>query len=269
VRLEKLLALAGVTSRRGAKALIEEGRVRVNGAPVREPGLSVAEDDDDVRVDGRRVHLRRRFRYLLLNKPPGYLCTARDPQGRRTVFDLIPAIPERVYPVGRLDADAEGVLLLTNDGEVAHRMTHPRFGVRKTYIATVRGVPDEQALKRLRNGVHVEGRKTAPAEVALVRAELNQSQLRIVVHEGRKHQVKWMCLAVGHGAKKLRRVQFGPLSVKGLARGAWRELTRPEQIALRRYVGLAESTSGSIPPAPGRTQPAAETRDFSLRSRKT
>lgn len=238
MRLEKYLALAGVASRRGAKAMIREGRVSVNDTVVLEPGSPLDETRDVVRVDGQRVRPQKNRVYLLLNKPRGYLTTVRDPQGRKTIYDLLPPMTERVVPVGRLDYDTEGLLLLTNDGELAYRLLHPRFKVPKTYHATVRGVPSEETLNRLRKGIFLEGKKTAPAQVTLVHTNGNNAQIRLVLYEGRKRQVREMLRAIGHPVKRLRRIQFGPLSLSRLPKGCFRPLTPWELRSLRRSAGM-------------------------------
>jgi pseudouridine synthase len=246
VRLQKALSQAGVASRRAAEKLIAEGRVTVNGATVREMGTKADPAIDDIRVDGRRVKGREPRRYILLNKPTGYVTTRSDPQRRPTVVDLLGGVREYVYPVGRLDYDTEGLLLLTNDGDLAARLTHPRHGVERTYEARVIGVPDERHLERLRAGIPLEGRRTRPAEVELLtnRAsgdkkagrhdrDKRESILRVTIREGRKRQVRRMCEAIGHPVRTLRRIRIGPLSDRRLKPGEWRELTQQEIRALR------------------------------------
>jgi 23S rRNA pseudouridine2605 synthase len=225
VRLNAYLARAGVASRRGADEVILAGRVRVNG----EPGQlnTFVGAADRVEVDGREV-APQRLAYVLLNKPAGVLTTARDPQRRRTVVELLPSEP-RVVPVGRLDADTTGALLLTNDGPLAHRLAHPRYGVEKTYEAEVEGDPDEAALKRLRDGVELEDGPTAPARVR----RLGPGRVELVLHEGRKHQVKRMLAAVGHPVVRLQRSGYAGLTVDGLEPGAWRRLEPVEVERLR------------------------------------
>jgi pseudouridine synthase len=231
VRLNAFLARAGVASRRRADELIRAGRVRVNGRPGELH--TVVRERDVVEVDGTRVD-RQALAYVLLNKPPGVVTTAKDPQGRRTVVDLVPAEP-RVVPVGRLDADTTGALLLTNDGELAHRLAHPRYGVPKVYEAEVSGTPSEEALQRLREGVELEDGVSAPAGAKLV----GPGRLELTLHEGRKHQVKRMCEAVGHPVTRLRRVRYAGLGLDGVAEGEWRALSREEVVALATAVGLS------------------------------
>jgi 23S rRNA pseudouridine2605 synthase len=225
VRLNAYLARAGVASRRGADELIKAGRVRVNG----EPGQlnSFVERGDRVEVDGEEVTAQR-LAYVLLHKPPGTVTTARDPQGRTTVVELVD-LPERVVPVGRLDADTTGALLLTNDGPLAHRLAHPRYGVEKVYEAEVEGEPDDHALQQLREGVKLDDGLTAPAGARL----LGPSTIELTLHEGRKHQVKRMCEAVGHVVRRLHRSRYAGLSLEGLEPGRWRELEPPEVMRLR------------------------------------
>ena len=225
MRLNAFLARAGVASRRGADDLIKAGRVTVNGEPGR---LNTAVGGrDHVEVDGRPVELQR-LAYVLLHKPAGVVTTARDPQGRPTVVDLVDH-EARVVPVGRLDADTTGVLLLTNDGPLAHRLAHPRYGVEKVYEADVEGDPDEEALARLRVGFELDDGLTAPAGAR----RLGPGRVELTLHEGRKHQVKRMLAAVGHPVRRLRRTAYAGLRADGLEPGQWRELTAGELSALR------------------------------------
>jgi pseudouridine synthase len=230
VRLNQFLARAGVASRRGADDLVKAGRVRVNGAPG-ELNTDVG-GRDVVELDGRRVVLQP-LAYLLLHKPAGVVTTARDPEGRATVVDLVPAEP-RVVPVGRLDADTTGALLLTNDGRLAHRLAHPRYGVEKTYRVDVEGEPAPAALRGLAEGVELEDGRTAPAGVRV----LGPSRLELVLHEGRNRQVRRMCEAVGHPVRRLHRSGYAGLGLGGVRRGEWRALTREEVGSLRRLAGL-------------------------------
>jgi 23S rRNA pseudouridine2605 synthase len=234
VRLNAYLARAGVASRRHADELIRGGRVLVNG----EAGQlnTVVGRHDRVEVDGETVRLQA-LAHLLLHKPGGVVTTVRDPQGRRTVVELVPSSP-RVVPVGRLDADTTGALLLTNDGDLAHRLAHPRYGVPKVYEAHVVGSPSPAALARLRDGIELEDGPTAPALVRVVRAGGASTLLEVTLHEGRKHQVKRMCEAVGHPVRGLHRSAYAGLDLAGLGRGQWRELTPAEVARLRTSVGL-------------------------------
>jgi 23S rRNA pseudouridine2605 synthase len=233
-RLQKVLARLGFGSRRVCEDLIDEGRVTVNGE-VAELGRRVDVDHDEVAVDGVVVGVRPGLVYYLLNKPRGVVTTAADTHGRPTVVDLVPDEP-RVFPVGRLDADTEGLLLLTNDGSLAHRLTHPSFGVDKEYLAEVEGRPSPGALRTLRQGVELEDGMTAPARVAAV----PPSGLRIAIHEGRNRQVRRMCDAVGHPVRRLVRIRIGPLADRSLKPGEWRELTQDEVRGLERAAGRAE-----------------------------
>lgn len=225
MRLNAYLARAGVASRRRADELIKAGRVRVNGGVARLDTFVGAADR--VEVDGREVSPQR-LAYVLLHKPAGVVTTARDPQGRPTVVGLVPAEP-RVVPVGRLDADTTGALLLTNDGPLAHRLAHPRYGVEKTYVAEVEGDPGEEALRRLREGVELEDGRTAPAGAR----RLGPGRVELVLHEGRKHQVKRMLEAVGHPVTALHRSAYAGLTLEGLEPGASRELEPFEVARLR------------------------------------
>jgi len=225
VRLNAYLARSGVASRRGADELIKAGRVRVNG----EPGQlnTFVGSTDKVEVDGREV-FPQQLTYLLLHKPAGVVTTARDPGGRPTVVELVPREP-RVVPVGRLDADTTGALLLTNDGPLAHRLAHPRYGIEKVYEAEVEGDPDERTLRALAAGVDLDDGRTSPARVR----RLGRSRVELVLHEGRNRQVKRMLEAVGHPVVRLHRSAYAGLTLKGLAPGEYRELTRDEISALQ------------------------------------
>lgn len=247
MRLQKVLSAAGIASRRSAERLIADGRVMVNGRIVRRLGTCADPITDDVRVDGRRVARPGRRRYLLVHKPRGYITTRNDPQRRRTVLDLIPSVRDYVYPVGRLDYDSEGLLLLTNDGELTAVLTHPRHGVSRIYEATVRGVPTAAKLHRLALGVAVDGRRTAPAEVSVVTRgptrHADQSRVRIVLREGRNRQVRRMFDAIGHPVLRLRRTALGPLRLRGLKPGETRDLSQLELGALRRAARSAMQDS--------------------------
>ena len=225
MRLNAYLARAGVASRRKADELIKAGRVTVNGRPGELN--TFVEARDRVEVDGGLV-AKQRLAYLLLHKPAGVVTTARDPGGRPTVVELVPPEP-RVVPVGRLDADTTGALLLTNDGELAHRLAHPRYEVDKVYVADVEGEPSDETLRRLAAGIDLEDGRTAAAKAR----RLGPSRIELTLHEGRKHQVKRMCEAVGHPVHRLHRRAYAGLTLGNLRPGEWRELTRDEVESLR------------------------------------
>jgi 23S rRNA pseudouridine2605 synthase len=226
MRLNAYLARTGVASRRGADELIKRGRVRVNGVTA---GLNTfVEEGDVVDLDGRLL-VPQALEYVLLHKPAGVVTTARDPQGRPTVVELVEH-ESRVVPVGRLDADTTGALLLTNDGELAHRLAHPRYEVEKVYEADVEGEPSDDALARLEHGVELDDGPTAPARVR----RLGPSRIELSIHEGRKHQVKRMCEAVGHPVRRLHRSAYAGLTLEGLGPGGWRELEPSEVKRLSR-----------------------------------
>jgi pseudouridine synthase len=239
MRLNAYLARAGVTSRRKADELIKAGRVTVNG----EPGQlnTFVRSRDRVELDGAPVELQP-LAYVLLHKPAGAVTTASDPQGRRTVVELVDH-SARVVPVGRLDADTTGALLLTNDGELAHRLAHPRYEVDKVYEAEVEGEPNDATLERLREGVDLDDGRTAPAQAC----RLGPSTLELVIHEGRRHQVKRMLEAVGHPVTRLHRSRYANLDVEGLEPGAWRELEPSEVGQLRTMPGRAPAQAGRRP----------------------
>ena len=242
-RLQKILSQAGVASRRASERLMLDGRVMVNGATVTELGTKADPLHDDIRVDGRRIRIAERHRYILLNKPRGYVSTRSDPERRPTVIDLLGGVREYVYPVGRLDFESEGLLLLTNDGDLAARLTHPRHGVARVYEARVLGIPDDRDLDRLRRGVGIDERRTAPAEVEMppVRRGANQATLIVTIREGRNRQVRKMAEAIGHPVTHLRRVAIGPLRDARLKPGRWRDLSEQEVARLRTAAGDTES----------------------------
>jgi 23S rRNA pseudouridine2605 synthase len=223
-RLQKILSQAGVASRRASEQLMLDGRVTVNGVTIRELGTKAEPGHDDIRVDGRRLKIAEKRLYLLVNKPRGYVSTRSDPEGRPTVIDLLQGIREYVYPVGRLDYDSEGLIILTNDGDLAAKLTHPSHGVARVYDVRVLGEPDDHDLDRLQKGVMIEGHKTGPAEVKAV----GPGHLRVIVREGRNRQVRKMCDAIGHPVTKLTRVAIGPIQDPKLKRGQWREMTDAE-----------------------------------------
>jgi 23S rRNA pseudouridine2605 synthase len=238
VRLQKVLARAGVASRRHAEEMIAAGRVRVNGQVVTEPGTRVDPDRDDVTVDGRRVRLAAELVYLALNKPPGHVTTAHDPQGRRTVMELVPATPG-LFPVGRLDYNSEGLLLLTTDGEWAQRVTHPRHGSAKEYVVEVAGRPAPGTLARLRAPLELApGEWSTGAEVERVGQAPDRALLRVVLHEGRNRQIRRMMEAVGHDVLRLVRVRVGAVELGDLRPGEWRHLTHGE---------IAATAGGTVP----------------------
>jgi 23S rRNA pseudouridine2605 synthase len=241
-RLQKILSTAGVASRRLSEELITQGRVSVNGNVVTELGTKADPARDEIKVDGRRIKIEQRRVYILLNKPRGYVTTRSDPQGRPTVMDLVKRVREYLYPVGRLDYDSEGLLLLTNDGELAARLTHPRHEVERVYEARVKGVPDDHEIERLTKGIVIEGRRTSRARVNVTHVRETpggpQSIVEIAIHEGRQRQVRKMFDAVGHPVVQLTRVAIGPLSDDEMPTGHYRELTSRELAALRKAAGL-------------------------------
>jgi 23S rRNA pseudouridine2605 synthase len=240
-RLQKALARAGVASRRAAEAMIVQGRVRVNDKVVTALGTKIDPGKDDVRVDGRRVPVtspeKQEHVYFLLNKPAGFLTTTKDDRGRKTVMDLVVGASQaRIYPVGRLDFDAEGALLLTNDGELANLLTHPRYHVPKTYMAKVKGSPPEEKLDKLRKGIYLEDGPTKPAHVEIVEKAKVNTWVEITVTEGRNRLIKRMFWRIQHPVLKLVRTRFGALDTGGLRIGEYRELSKKELIELRTFI---------------------------------
>lgn len=233
LRLQKFLAHCGLASRRKAEEYIRNGRVRVNGRIVTEMGVLIS-SNDYVEFDGKPVKLEKKKVYILLHKPKGCISTVNDPEGRKTVLDLLQGIEERVYPVGRLDYDSSGLLLLTNDGDFANRMMHPSNEMLKIYIATVKGQPTDVQVERLRNGVRIDDYITAPAFVRVLDIYENKTKLEITIHEGRNRQVRKMCEVIGHPVIRLKRIAYGCIELGRLKPGEWRFLTENE---LRRLMG--------------------------------
>lgn len=233
VRLQKVIADSGLASRRQAEVLMAQGRVTVNGAVVVELGTKVDPSRDHVKVDGRHIKRVPPQTYLMLNKPKGFVSTMSDPEGRATIADLLHGVKVRVFPVGRLDFDTEGLILLTNHGELAQALLHPRHHVPKTYLIKVKGVLSEDEIAQLERGVKLDDGMTSPAVVKKVRKAAANSWIELTIHEGRKHQVKRMCEAVGHPVLRLMRVRMGPLTLNHLPLGQYRYLTDREANALR------------------------------------
>jgi 23S rRNA pseudouridine2605 synthase len=246
-RLQKILAQAGIASRRAAEELITAGRVAVNGKVVTELGTKADPAQDRITLDGKPVRIEERKLYILLNKPVGYVTTLKDPQGRPVVTSLLKGVKERVYPVGRLDYNTEGLLLLTNDGELANRLAHPRHEVDKGYLVRVRGSVAPEQLRHLAEGVHLEDGMTAAAVVNLVRESENNSWLSITIHEGRYRQVRRMCEAVGLAVVRLRRTRYGFLEAGELKPGEYRLLSAPEVDGLRSLCSAGRGAAAAIP----------------------
>lgn len=238
IRLQKVIAAAGLASRRGAEQLIAEGRVEVNGQVVMEQGMRVDPANDHIRVDGSRIPPARHHTYLVLNKPLGVVSTMDDPEGRPTLTDYLPRRKARLFHVGRLDTDTAGLILLTNDGDFAHRMTHPSYQVTKVYLAEVAGSVDDRTIKRLAKGVTLDDGPVRPDKVKLVSRTDTRSLVQISLHEGRNRIVRRMMDAVGHPVDKLSRIAIGPVRLGQLRQGEARELTRDELGALLDLVGL-------------------------------
>ncbi len=228
MRLQKYLALSGVASRRSSEKLIADGHISVNGITVTEMGVQVDETSDRIEVDGKPVRIQEEKHYIAYNKPLGEVTTAHDPEGRATVMDKFADYPVRLYPVGRLDYDSEGLLLLTNDGDMMNHVLHPSHEVSKVYLTKVSNQVTDEEIMALRRGVMIDGHLTSPASVRLIRRETFDTVLLISIHEGRNRQVRKMAEAIGHQVVSLRRVEFGPVSLGDLPCGRWRKLTETE-----------------------------------------
>ena len=228
MRLQKYMAKCGVASRRKSEELIAEGLVEVNGSIVIEPGLTIDPKKDIVKVDNKTIRLESNKVYIMLNKPVGYVTTLKDEKGRNIVTDLIDGVNERIYPVGRLDIDTAGLIILTNDGDLTLKLTHPSNKVVKRYIAVVEGIPNRVELEKFRNGIRIDGRKTAKASIKIAKRYELDSILDIEIYEGRNRQVRKMCEAINHPVKKLKRVSIGEVIIGGLEIGSWRYLDQEE-----------------------------------------
>src|SRR5215212_7294972 len=267
-RLQKIIAHAGFASRREAEAMIRDGRITINGRVVTELGTKADPGRDHIKVDGKLITRAEPHRYILLYKPKEVMTTVEDPQGRRTVLDLVRGVRERIYPVGRLDFHSEGLVLLTNDGELAFKVSHPRHGSVKTYHIKVRGVPEERLVEKLRRGITLEGKRTLPCEIAQIKTtgrgeDEGNSWYEVKLREGRTQQIRKMFQAIGHPVSKLRRVAIGPLSDPKLTPGVWRELTKQEVQMLgtmkepaKPKVRRAPSTTAKKKPAAAKKTPA-------------
>lgn len=238
IRLNKYLALAGIASRREADRMISEGRVSVNGDMVDMLGIQVDGEKDKVEVDGKSVKPMKSGVYVILNKPPGYLVTAKDPFQRPTIMNLLPSMKTRIFPVGRLDFDSEGLLLLTNDGDLANRLMHPSYQVIKEYRIRVKPEPDLSALATLQKGISLDGKKTAPAKFRILTTTVKGTLLIAKIHEGRKRELRRMFEYMGFRVLALKRVKLGDLHLGHLKKGKWRHLTRDEVARLKKKVGL-------------------------------
>ncbi|HWR08969.1 pseudouridine synthase [Sporomusa sp.] len=234
-RLQKVIAQAGIASRRDAEELITAGRVTVNSKVVTELGTKIEPRKDRVAVDGKPLKAEK-YVYILLNKPKGVVTTLEDPRGRKTVADIVAKIPERIYPVGRLDYNTEGLLIMTNDGDVTHALTHPSHEIAKTYLAKVEGFPPEEKLDKLRVGIKLEDGVTAPAKINIVDIDREKqlTTLEIVIYEGKNRQIRRMCETIGYPVKNLKRIQYAFLTLEGLHRGQYRQLLASEVEELKR-----------------------------------
>ncbi len=227
IRLQKYLAHAGVASRRTAEEMIKQGRVAVNNVIIENMGFAVS-SDDFITVDGKPVNIEEEKVYILLNKPVGYVSTSKDQFGRPTVLDLVKDVGKRLYPVGRLDYDTSGLILLTNDGDFTYRLTHPKHEINKVYEAVISGFPEKSEIKRFESGLKIEDYQTSPAELLIIEKQGINTLVRITIHEGKNRQVRKMCEAIGHKVLTLKRIQMGPIALDKLPQGKWRHLSDKE-----------------------------------------
>ncbi len=236
MRLQKYMAKCGVASRRKSEEIIEAGRVSVNGQLVKEMGYKVKPGIDRVQVDGQNIYLEEDRVYLLLNKPRGYITSLKDDYNEDLVIDLIDGVEERIFPVGRLDKDTSGLLLLTNDGDLTYKLTHPSFEVEKTYIALIEGIPNQEEITRFETGIELEEKVTAPSSFKILELENDKALVEIVIHEGLNRQVRRMCEAIGHSVIELKRLKFGPIDLGNLDLGKFRHLREEEVDLLKKEV---------------------------------
>ncbi|MBZ2173780.1 rRNA pseudouridine synthase [Schnuerera sp. xch1] len=228
MRLQKYIAHSGVTSRRKAEEMILQSRVKVNGFIVKKLGTKVDPEKDLIEVDNKRIELASKKLYIMLNKPEGYVTTLKDEHNKKVVLDLIDNIKERIFPIGRLDKDTTGLLIMTNDGDLTYKLTHPSHEVWKKYLALVDGIPNHKEIQKLKKGVKIDGRLTSKAKVKMIKIYNDSSVLEISIHEGRNRQVRKMCKCIGHPIRKLKRISIGELKLNDLEIGEWRHLTEKE-----------------------------------------
>lgn len=228
MRLQKFMAKAGVASRRKSEEIILDGKVSVNGNIIKELGYKVDPDNDEVKVNGKTISIEKKKLYIAINKPVGYITTVSDQFDRKTVIDLVPSVESRIYPVGRLDYDTSGLLLLTNDGDLTYKLTHPSHEIDKTYIAKVKGIPTNEELTDFKNGLRIENYVTSPAQIKILRKNNNSSILEITIHEGKNRQVRKMCDAINHPVIDLKRVRIGKIQLSDLKEGQYRYLDSKE-----------------------------------------
>ncbi|MBS4536241.1 rRNA pseudouridine synthase [Clostridium sp. D2Q-14] len=235
MRLQKFMAKSGVASRRKSEKIILEGKVEVNGKIIKELGYKINVNKDIIKVNGKKIEMEKEKKYIIINKPVGYVTTVSDQFNRKTVMDLIPNINLRLYPVGRLDYDTSGLLLLTNDGDLAYKLTHPSHEINKTYIAKVKGIPSKDELNKFRNGLNIENYLTSKAEIEILNKNNNSSILKIVIHEGKNRQVRKMCDKINHPIIKLKRICIGDIKLGDLKEGEYRDLNSKEINYFKKY----------------------------------
>jgi pseudouridine synthase len=226
-RLQKYMATCGVASRRKCEEIIEQGRVKVNGLVVSELGYKVDTDNDEVWVDNNKIKKEERKVYIALNKPEGYVCTVKDEKGRQTILDLV-KVEERIYPIGRLDYDTSGLILMTNDGDVYNKIIHPREEKNKVYIALIKGIPSRESVEQFEKGIDIGGYITAPASIKVIKTFTDASKVEITIHEGKNRQIRRMCDALNHPVLSLKRIQVGNIKLNDLPKGKWRFLDEKE-----------------------------------------